>query len=219
MATSLADYYVRGPKTTAEAFPPACLRTHWDPTMVSKHVLPESALAPQVLDPRPAAKICTAYHHTSAGDAPAPPVPGPSVGLPPTPAQFLGGDHRPTAGPAAWPPGGTARRGFPYDGYKASVESDLFRENEPLTKCSEKRYIPVGGVPAPAVGTNLVPGAEQPALPELYLSRAGCREADDAEAWARSSRLFFNVTRYDRTNTTPPNLRKPESQQVARMPY
>lgn len=215
---SLEDFYSGGPKTTAEAFPPACLRTHWDPTMMVKHILPDFRAPALAYDPRPASKMCTAYYHSSAGDAPAPQVPSPAVGLPPTPPQLLGGPHRP-AGPGyvAWPPGGAAEVNFPAKGFAADAESDLLRTSEYLTKCAEKRYIPVGGTPAPA--TNIVPGSQP--LDALIdpMAHAGCREAEDVTAWQRSSRLFFNPTRYDRTIGVPPNLKVAQSQYAARPPY
>ena len=204
----LAAFYEGGPRNTAEAFPPACLRTHWDPTMVVKHVLPDFRIGGELMDPRPAAKICFQYHHTSAGDAP---LKGEfQYEVPPTPLQFLGGPHRPQ--PAGGrggtiPVGGAASLGFPYKNYRAGVETDLLRVDEPLTKCAEKRYIPVGGTPAPSISTNVVPGSEPIQKPEVLDAHktTGCRAADDAAAWARSDRLFFNPTRYDRTISVPPS--------------
>jgi hypothetical protein len=202
---SLDDYFNKGPKSTDVAFPPACLRTHWDPTMVVKHVLPDFQAETGALDPRPAAKVCFAYHHTSAGDAPLPPEPRST--LPPTPPQFLGGPKRPhvsPSGPPVFPPGGAAKRGFPYRGFNANVESDLLRINEVLTKCPEKRYIPPHGIPATHDFTNSVEDSQPPAAPNVLGGpHAGCREADDKAAWARSDRLFFNPTKYDRTSMVP----------------
>ena len=213
-------FYDTGPRTTQEAFPPACLRTHWDPTMVVKHVLPDFYVS-QALDPRPASKICFAYHHQSAGDAPLPSQPPPTV--PPTPTQFLGGLHRPEpprVGGNVFPPGGTADRGFPYVGYRPNTETDLFRIDEPLTKCAEKRYIPPGGSPAAADFTNVVEGSRPPAAPEVLGGpHAGCREADDKGAWGRSDRLYFNPTRYDRTITVPPHLKQASSRHALPFPY
>ena len=212
----LADFYDKGPRTTAEAFPPACLRTHWDPTMVVKHVLPETAAA-GVLDPRPASKICFAYHHSSAGDAPLPPEPRST--LPGTPAQFLGGAHRPNTGPAAWPPGGAAELNFPYRGFKADVETDVLRIDEPLTKCVEKLYIPPNGVPAARDFTDVVEGSTPPPPPNVLSGPyAGCREADFAADWARSDRLFFNPTKYDRSTMVPPGAVRMASSRHA-LPY
>ena len=227
-SAQLAEFYAGGPRTTAAAFPPACLRTHWDPTMVVKHVLPNFQIGGQLLDPRPAAKICFQYHHTSAGDAP---LRGefalPSVSD--TPQQFLGGLQRPDAAAAlaraaaarVVPPGGAAGLSFPYARYNVTAETDVLRVNEPLTRCAEKRYMPPHGVPAPADSTNVVPGSLPPAAPEVLNvpHPAGCREADDIAAWERSSRLFFNPTKYDRTAYVPPNLMRAASLHALPFPY
>jgi hypothetical protein len=216
---NLAAFYAGGPRTVTQAFPPACLRTHWDPTMVVKHVLPDFR-AVQPLDPRPASKICFAYHYSSAGDAPLPPPPKST--LPPTPQQFLGGLHRPagrTTPGDVWPPGGAAELGFPYRGFKPDVETDVLRIDEPLTKCAEKRYIPPGGTPAPRDSTDVVEGSPAVARPEVLAGpHAGCREEDDVEAWARSDRLFFNPTKYDRTITVPPGLKLATSRHALPFP-
>jgi hypothetical protein len=214
---NLDDAYVTGPKTTGEAFPPACLRTHWDPTMVVKHVLPDFYAAGS-LDPRPAAKICFAYHYSSAGDAPLPTEPRST--LPPTPPQFLGGPHRPSTGGSAqvWPVGGRAEVNFPYRGFNSAKETDVLRIDERLTRCSEKRYIPPGGTPSARDFTDVVEGSRPPATPNVLGGpHAGCREADDAEAWARSDRLFFNPTRYDRTIEAPQGLKQATSRHA--LPY
>ena len=210
---SLDDFYRGGPATPAEAFPPACLRTHWDPTMVVKHVLPDfHVAAPQTYDPRPAVRNCV-FYNTGApgGGGPAPHPAEPSEGLPPTPPQFLGGPHRPepSVGSGVFPPGGAASLGFPYSGFKPAVETDLLRIDEPATKCAQKRYIPPHGLPLPSVSGNAVPGSVPPRVPVAPYSE--CRQEDDAAAWNRSNRLFFNPTRYDRTVMTPPGLYRPPS--------
>jgi hypothetical protein len=214
----LKDFYGGGPRTTDEAFPPACLRTHWDPTMVVKHVLPDFYAA-QALDPRPASRICFAYHHSSAGDAPLPAEPRSSV--PATPPQFLGGPHRPAAPNSGkvFPPGGAAERGFPYRGFNPDAETDILRVDEPATKCAEKRYIPPNGVPAPHDFTNILEGSQPPQEPSVLMGpHAGCREEDDAAAWARSDRLFFNPTRYDRTMAVPPGVKQALSRHALPFP-
>lgn len=210
---SLDDFYRGGPATPAEAFPPACLRTHWDPTMVVKHVLPDSHIAvPRTYDPRPAVRDCF-FYNTGApgGGGPAPHPAEPSQGLPPTPSQFLGGPHRPepSVGSGVFPPGGAASLGFPYSGFKPAVETDLLRIDEPATKCAQKRYIPPHGVPLPSVSGNAVPGSVPPRAPVAPYSE--CRREDDVGAWARSDRLFFNPTRYDRTVMVPHGLYRPPS--------
>ena len=213
---SLNAYYEGGPKTWNEAFPPVCLTTHWDPTALTNHVLPQQAQRNLALDPRPSAKICTEYYDESAGDAtlntstpPPPEIPAALRGInaPPQP------QHKPSDY-ALFPPGGAASYGFPYQGYETQVnaESDLQRLDEPLTRCAEKRYIPRGGLPAQGVSMNILPGANMtnsstlsPLVTEVK-GQAGCRNQDDQAAWDRSARLFFNPTRYDRTTMVPKNL-------------
>jgi hypothetical protein len=210
---SLEEYYAGGPRTLQEAFPPICLRTHWDPTVLTSHVLPQAKAQHDLsLDPRPATKICFTYYHMSAGDAPLPPAPEST--LPSTPSAFLGGAHRPSAGQPALPPGGAASRGFPYQGFHPGSESDLQLLNIPLTRCAEKKY---PGPPSASMGIHTLPGANlknDSSLSPLLTTvsqQAGCREADDAKAWDRSNRLFFNPTRYDRTTMVPTGLKKAES--------
>ena len=213
--TSLEEYYAGGPRTLHEAFPPLCLRSHWDPTVLTSHVLPQVKAQHNLsLDPRPATKICFTYYHMSAGDAPLPPAPEST--LPSPPSALLGGAHRPATGPAALPPGGAAGRGFPYQGFQPAQESDLLRLDEDLTRCSERRYLPPGGPPASMSiqtlpGANLMNNSSLSPLLTTVSQQAGCREADDAKAWDRSNRLFFNPTRYDRTTMVPKGLKKAES--------
>lgn len=214
---SLNAYYEGGPKTWNEAFPPICVKTHWDPTALANHVLPHTAQRNLALDPRPSAKICTEYYNESAGDAalqqpvdmqtPDIPLAFRGIQAPPQP------QHQPSEY-ALFPPGGAAGYGFPYQGYETHVdsESDLQRLDEPLTRCAERRYIPRGGLPAPAVSMNTVPGANlgnsstlSPLVTEIK-GQAGCRNADDQANWDRSARLFFNPTRYDRTTQVPAHL-------------
>ena len=213
---SLNAYYEGGPRTWNEAFPPVCITTHWDPTALATHVLPNKAQHDLALDPRPSAKICTEYYDESAGDASLQPteynppeIPAALRGInAPSQPQHKPGDY------ARFPPGGAAGYGFPYQGYETQVnsESDLQRLNEPLTRCAEKRYIPRGGLPAPEVSMNILPNAYlgnsstlSPLLTEVK-GQAGCRNQDDQAAWDRSARLFFNPTRYDRTNMVPQGL-------------
>lgn len=218
--SSLESFYNTGPKTIQEAFPPVCIKTHWDPTRLATHVLPNfTHPMAQALDPRPAAFICTQYYDSSPGDA--------SVAIPNArpllaPSSLLGGASAPVSQSSVFPPGGAARTGFPYEQYSTHInnESDLYRLDEPLTKCAERRWM---GPPAKSIGHNVVPNSDTSILSAqalLVKSQAGCRNADDEAAWNRSSRLFFNPTRYDRTNTTPAHLTKAESQgALACKPY
>lgn len=200
-------------KTWNEAFPPICLRTHWDPTAVSRHTMPGVEQRDLALDPRPASMICKQYYTTSAGDAKL--QTSQQFESMAVPAALRGGMQRPTTNEqqVPFPPGGAAGRGFPYGAYESRVESDLLRLKEHLTKCAEKRYIPQGGVPAPDMSMHDVPGADQRPhiLANIVKESTNCRAEDDAAAWNRSSRLFFNPTRYDRTSETPATLKQAES--------
>jgi hypothetical protein len=206
---NVEDAYV-GPRTPAEAFPPACLRTHWDPTMVAAHILPSHYVA-QPTDPRAAVRICSQYV-TATPPAARGSVPlfDPRADLPSTPAAFLGGPHRPGSdAPAggAMPPGGAAARGFPFVAYDPAHEADLLRMTEPLTRCSERRYLPQYASRETAVPVAHAPAAstEAESVP-AFTNKAGCREADDHAAWARSPRAFMNMTRYDNAHGFRPSL-------------
>ena len=188
--------------------------------MVTSHVLPQGKAQHDLsLDPRPATKICFTYYHTSAGDAPLGREEAPSS-VPATPPQFLGGPHRPhAAAPPATPPGGQASRGFAYAGFHPKAESDLQLLSYPLTRCATDKYLPPGGPPA-SMSTQTLPNVklanDVPLARKLPVSQpAGCREADDAAAWARSDRLFFNPTRYDRTIMVPAGLKQATSRGAA----
>jgi hypothetical protein len=206
--SSLDEYYKGGPKTVAEAFPPICLRSHWDPTVMTHYILPSMPLETRLaMDPRPSTKICTTYYNTSMGDAP---LPNPSAETPlEIPLSLRGGPHRPIPPPASpassaavYPPGGAAGLGFPYKAYNPDQESEVLLVNRGLTKCAESRYVPKNFPPA----NHAVEGVSQAFVTRVLEvnQEAGCRGADDAAAWSRSSRMFMNPTRYDRTS----NLKK-----------
>jgi hypothetical protein len=200
--STLDEFYEGGPRTWNEAFPPVCLRTHWDPTAVSKHVLPTTGPTHLPLDPRQATKICYGYYHTSFGD----PVsknfqndPTPSI-----PQSLLGGQYESaaTSPSSVFPPGGAASLGFPFSKFNPTAESDVQLLQYPLTRCTERKYLPVKAPKA----TNTIPGAPTDTLSPLATTvkkQAGCRSEDDEAAWNRSSRLFFNPTKYDRTQGFP----------------
>jgi hypothetical protein len=211
--------YSQGPKTWNAAFPPICLKTHWDPTAISHRVLPGHMQQTQqqnlglALDPRPASMICKQYYTTSAGDGSL--ASYPVMEQMEIPLALRGGTQRTDAAVSqvAFPPGGAAARGFPYKSYNPVAESDILRLREHLTRCAEKRYIPHGSTPPPDVSTNNVPGADQDQhmAANIVQTSTNCRADDDAVAWNRSSRLFFNPTRYDRTTDIPPTLKQAES--------
>jgi hypothetical protein len=221
---TLAEYYQGGPKNWNEVFKATCIKTHWDPTMVVGHILPKFQ-HDMALDPRESSRNCYVYYNTSPGDAPLKNYP--ELAPLEAPAYLRGGPHRPNTYEKpqqlaletvpVFPPGGAASLGFPYDKFNANAETDVLRIDEPLTKCAEKRFIPPGGIPAPAMSTRDVPGVYlgdsstmSPLLTRVS-KQAGCRNQDDEMAWNRSARLFFNPTKYDRTITVPPNLYQPSS--------
>lgn len=170
----LESAYNQGPRTWNDAFPPICIpNTRWDPTaLAANHVLPPlTSVIPQALDPRPASMICKQYY-TFDTAMPAQVQPVQTITL----------------------AGGAAGKGFPYVSYNPANESDLFRLQEHLTKCAEKRYV-VRGTPA----ADVLPGYESTNHAESSIQYSNqCRVEDDAAANNRSSRLFFNPTRYDR---------------------
>ena len=221
---TLAEYYQGGPKNWNDVFKATCIKSHWDPTMVTDHILPKFH-HDMALDPRESSRNCYVYYNTSPGDAPMKnyPVMEPQQ----APHYLLGGPHRPNTYEKpqqlaletipVFPPGGAASLGFPYDKFNANAETDVLRIDEPLTKCAEKRYIPPGGIPAPSMSTRDVPGvylgdsSTMSPLLTRVAKQAGCRNQDDEQAWNRSARLFFNPTKYDRTIAVPPNLYQPSS--------
>jgi hypothetical protein len=188
------DAFYQGPQ---EGYAPICLRSHWDPTQISRHVLPPAVAPLPTMDPRQAVRICQQYYTTSRGDAPIPSHEEEPLVIP---SALLGGPVRPEGIPVT-PPGGAAGLNAPYAAYAANIleESDLQRRDEPLTKCKERRYMPVG---TPTDATNTLPHVSQAfeMSPHALIveERAGCREADDDAAWNRSGRLFNNTTRMDR---------------------
>ena len=214
----LDAFYEGGPKTWQEAFPPVCVKSHWDPTQVTNYVLPAQLVAPQQYDPRQSVRICTSYYTTADPDVSAGPPQDAEVRVqrasaslknafqeqsePPIPASLLGPDYyRRNSPPTDVAFGGAAGLGAPYALYAESVnqESDLYRLNTPLTKCKERRYQPQGG---PADATNTLPHVSQSfglsPHATVVAKSTGCRQADDEAAWNRSARLFFNPTRMDR---------------------
>ena len=221
MSTELDAYYSGGPRTWQEAFPPICVKTHWDPTVLTSYVLPPAGLKSELaLDPRQSAYICTSYYDASAGDSPLKLESAQPLEIP---IALRGGMQRPQRGHGLYyPTGGAASLGFPYSRFSSDTESDILRLGEPLTKCAERRYLPPNGLPAASVGTNTIYGADQssglsPALTDVT-TLAGCREEDDVVAWNNSSRLFFNTTRYDRTTQVPQGLQKSQAQNAIPFP-
>ena len=231
MDPALAASYATGPQTLEEAYPPICLRTHWDPTMLIRHVLPERLNPyPQQLDPRQAVKVSTAYYDQSPAPSSGHAIITPENSRIPIPPALLMSERQvygPYNGIPYLPPGGAYSKNVPYPVYQQAVddESRLQLLDLPLVRCPQGKYIPTpedigrtkdqrflacsgvvgtGGYYNPESENTVKPGPPP-------RQSAGCREADDAEAWKRSSRLFFNPTKYDRTTNVPAHLRVSES--------
>ena len=206
----LDSFYEGGPRTFEEAFPPVCVSSHWDPTQVSRHVLPTHLSGSLQFDPRQSVKVCTSYYELPTNPNTAPVVHNldkiiPDSSMETPSAKLLGPEYyqRPYdhTEMIANPPGGAAGLGAPYSEYSKSIntESDLYRLDEPLTKCKEQRYHPAGG-PKDATNTLAHVSQEFGLSPyAMYVNATtGCRASDDDGAWNRSGRLFFNHTRLDR---------------------
>ncbi len=166
-----------------DLFPPVCLKTHWDPTAMLKHILPQQKVTlPQ--DFRPYVKVCKNYV-TSAPAVPAP--------LPPSDMVF------PTGG-EFYPPGR----------YSAAIdnESKLRTLDQPLDKwCPTDKYIPprnsdmfIAGKLLPERKPLTDPFVQELSMPQALL-RSGpyiCRSENDVKNFERSARLFNNPTKQDR---------------------
>ena len=164
-------------------FPPVCLKTHWDPTQMLRHILPQQRVAlPEEF--RPWVKVCKQYV-TSA----------PAIAAPLPPKDMV----VPTGGSVS-PPGR----------YSAAIdqESSLRALDQPLdTWCTTSQYIPkpssnmyVSGSTLPdrkAVSNAFV---DELAMPQALLRTDGytCRTSNDTAYFARSGRLFNNPTKQDR---------------------
>jgi len=228
MDPALFDSYATGPQTLAEAYPPICLRTHWDPTMLVRHVLPERLDPyPQQLDPRQAVKVSTAYYDQSpapsSGSAPVT-VENSRVTIPPALLMSERQVYGPYNDVPYLPPGGAYSKNVPFPVYQQSVddESRLQLLNLPLVRCPAGKYLPTAEDIAKTKnqrflscsgvqGTGGYYNPEHENAVQPPRQSAGCREADDALAWQRSSRVFFNPTKYDRTTMVPAHLRVSES--------
>jgi len=163
-------------------FPPVCLKTHWDPTMVIKRTLP-SEYVPQALDPRPWAKICLEYT-TTGENQPAPDVPMSTV----------------------LPSGGQF---YPASRYSAAIDAEslLRRQDRPLGTCDGEQFYPNkrGDMYNQQVLVPVTPPSNSPLVSELGLPRVArnvseyeCRAQDDAVNMSLSPKMFFNATKQSR---------------------
>jgi hypothetical protein len=164
-------------------FTPVCLQTHWDPTKMIRHIIPQQKVAlPQ--DFRPWVKVCKNYV-TSAPAIPAP--------MPPKDMVF--------------PPGGEF---YPPGRYSANIdkESVLRTLDKPLDKwCPSTKYIPredsnmyVAGSTVPDRKPISDAFVSELSMPQALLRTDiyTCRSENDAKYFDRSPRLFNNPTKQDR---------------------
>lgn len=166
-------------------FPPVCLKTHWDPTMILRHSLPTQHVD-LPMDPRPWTRICMEY--TTAGDnEPAPSI-STSVDLP------SGGQF------------------YPPTRYLQAIdqESQLRRLDRPLGLSEKAQYVPSahGSLYSmrPIVKQLDSRFVSELAVPQALL-RDGpypCREEADQRNVARSTMLFNNATKQDKYNQAFP---------------
>ena len=163
-------------------FPPVCLKTHWDPTEMLRHILPQQKVS-LPLAFRPLVKICKQY--VTSGPMVASP-------MPPTDMVF------PTGG-EFYPPGR----------YAAHIddESVLRTLDHRLDKLCTTQYIPrqssnmyVAGSTVPDRKPSSDAFVDELAMPQALLrtDTYTCRSENDTKYFERSGRLFNNPTKQDR---------------------
>ena len=190
-------------------FPPVCLRTHWDPTKMLKHILPQQKVS-LPMDFRPLVKVCKNYVTSAAAEmAPVPP------------------DNM------VFPMGGSF---YPPTRYADAIndESVLRTLDQPLDRwCTQKQYIPsedsnmyVAGSTVPDRRPISNAFVAELAMPKALLRRDGdsCRSENDRAYAERSGRLFGNPTKQDRYGAEkyyalPGGLSKGEPMPHGGVPY
>jgi hypothetical protein len=163
-------------------YPPVCIKSHWDPTAILRHTLPEGRI-PLPTDPRPWVRICMEYTTTGTNE-PAPEVPAGAV----------------------LPSGGQF---YPPTKYQEAInnESLLRRLDRPLGTCEDSQYLPaIDGDMFSAKG--LVPARNRPdsrfiselEFPKVLLQTGPyeCRAEQDRINLSRSTLLFNNATKQER---------------------
>jgi hypothetical protein len=167
---------------TSPFYPPVCLRSHWDPTQMLRHIVPQQKVG-LPLDFRPYVKVCLEY--TTSGPAERPPEP---------PASMV------------FPPGGEF---YPPSRYSAAIdeESALRRLDRPLRIPEQDQYLPPAdsdmytrGKMAPARTLPKSYMVQELSVPKALL-RAGpydCRAAQDERAMALDKKPFNNATKLNK---------------------
>ena len=173
--------------TEQQLYPPVCLRSHWDPTMILRHTLPEKGEGqslPLPMDFRPYVKVCKDY--VTSGPAVAAPLPPADMVFP------MGGEF--------YPPGR----------YAAAIdhESALVYLDRRLDRwCQKKEWVPslnsdmyVPNVLVPRSKPSNSAMVQELAMPQAVLRESAydCRSTNDSVNWQKSGRLFNNPTKQDR---------------------
>jgi hypothetical protein len=187
--------------TFQTVFPPVCLKTHWDPSALSKYVLPQDLKIPLPVDPRPLFRNCINYFNLT-----------PNTEATKAESVVRSKLDIPTQ------PGGNSRA-VPYELYVKNVdkESDLFL-NHPQDQCDDSKWMaerdsdlfvnrhrPVPG-PSDDSGLVKVTELEKPLATITPNGPYKCRADVDQSAWGRSARVFNNPTREDRMPGNAPRL-------------
>jgi hypothetical protein len=174
-------YPIQG-ATTEPFFPPVCLKTHWDPTMIYRKTVPTQQVS-LPLDFRPWTRICMEY--TTAGPVESLPYVPDSVVFP------SGGEFYP---PQRW-------------SNRIDNESLIRRLDRPLGTCDADQFHPnlTGDMYMQRI---LVPDRKAPdsafvselAMPQVLIraSPYDCRAQADQYNMDNSHRLFNNPTKQDR---------------------
>lgn len=189
--------------TFQNVFPPVCLKSHWDPALLSKYVLPVDSHIPLPVDPRPLFRNCVNYFDLT----------------PVTEATKKEAAIRSKLD-LTLQPGGSGAHGSPFELFAKNInnESDLWL-NHPQDQCDEDKWMakPNSDLyvnthrppPASDDGENGIVKVSELAHPLATIMPNGpykCRAEVDDSSWGRSARVFNNPTREDRMPGNAPRL-------------
>lgn len=185
-----------GEEDPSKVFPPVCLQTHWDPTMILRHNLPTDRLT-MPMDPRPWTRICMEY--TTAGENQPAPTVADDVVLP------SGGQFYPPSRYQKTIDNESALRGLDRrlgtcetEQYEPSLTGDMFNNRQLLPERSQvpdSRFVSELSMPQALLRTGPYP----------------CREEADIANMSRSTKLFNNATKQERYNQNFPTKKTTKS--------
>ena len=187
--------------TFKNVFPPVCFKSHWDPALLSKYVLPEDLRIPLPVDPRPMFRNCINYFNLT----------------PVTTETKTDADIRSKL-EITTQPGGSSH-GSPFELFAKNIdnESDLLL-NHPQDTCDDNKwsaransdlYINTHRPPSSKntnEGTVKLSELSHPLAAIIPKAPNKCRANAEQSAWERSSRVFNNPTREDRMPGHVPRL-------------